>query len=52
VRTIGTGQVTLVAGAGVTLEAESGFLATANQFGVLTLYQVSIDTWAIMGGKA
>jgi len=52
IRGIGTGVVSIVAGSGVTLQAEGGLVTTAAQYGAMTIYQSSLDVWAVIGGKA
>ena len=44
----GAGQVTLTAGAGVTIEAVPG-LKVAAQFGVFSLLKVATNTWLAFG---
>ena len=47
----GAGQVTLVAGAGVTLNSAAG-LKTASQYSVVELLMVSANTWLVYGRTA
>lgn len=48
----GAGQVTLVAGAGVTLNSRGGLLASAGQFAVLFAKKVATNTWTVGGDLA
>jgi hypothetical protein len=47
----GAGQVTVAAGAGVTLK-KPGTLKTRVQESVLALHKVGTDTWRVMGDAA
>lgn len=50
VHQLGAGQVTVAAGAGVTLNVPSGFTAkTRNQYSEVMVTQVSLNTWEITG---
>jgi hypothetical protein len=46
---LGTGNTTIVAGAGVTLYSANGYLVFSGQFSGATLYQRGLNTWVIMG---
>lgn len=48
-RQTGAGQITIVAGAGVTLEAAGALLITTQQFSVATFYKNTLNTLAVMG---
>ena len=48
-RQMGAGQVTLVAGSGVTLQSAGGALKSRVQFAPITLIKVATNTWAVMG---
>ena len=50
VRQAGAGTTTIVAGAGVTVNASS--LVSAGQHATLTLKKVGVDTWDLMGATA
>ena len=48
----GTGQTTIQAGAGVTLNSAGGLLALANQYSTVTLIKKAINTWLVAGDLA
>lgn len=48
----GAGQVTIVAGAGVTLQSAGGLVATAAQYAVCQAFQVATNTWVLFGNLA
>lgn len=48
----GAGAVTIVAGAGVTLNAAGGKVATAAQYGVCQLFQNTLNVWTLFGNLA
>jgi hypothetical protein len=45
----GAGQVTVAAGAGVTIFSAGGALKLAAQYAGATLYRISQDTWFLVG---
>lgn len=48
----GAGQVTILAGAGVTLQSAGGKVATAAQYAVASAIKVGANTWLLMGNLA
>jgi len=48
----GAGQVTLVAGAGVTINSLSGNLKITGQYGVVRLYKQATNVWVADGNLA
>jgi hypothetical protein len=48
-RQMGTGQVTIAAGSGVTLQSADNALKSRVQFAPITLIKVATNTWAVMG---
>lgn len=48
----GAGQVTLLAGAGVTLRSAGGKVATAAQYAVASAIKIAINTWLLTGNLA
>jgi len=49
IRQMGSGQVTIVAASGVTLQSADNALKSRAQFALITLIKVDTDTWAVMG---
>lgn len=49
---IGSGQVTLVAGSGVTLQSADGLLKTRAQFSTISIRKRDTDTWLVVGDVA
>lgn len=49
VRQVGAGQVTIVAGAGVTLRSAGGALKLRAQYSAASLLKVATDTWSVQG---
>jgi hypothetical protein len=45
----GTGQVTIVAGSGVTLNSKDGNLKISGRYGAATCKKVATDTWDVIG---
>ena len=45
----GAGQVTIVAGAGVTLRSDSSKLKIASQYSAATLVKIASDEWMVFG---
>lgn len=48
----GAGQVTVVAGSGVTLHASGAYVASAAQYAVMGLTKRSANTWTLSGERA
>lgn len=48
----GAGQVTVLAGSGVTLHASSSHVASAAQYAVMTLTKRSANLWTLSGDRA
>lgn len=48
----GAGQVTVVAGSGVTLRSAGGKVASSAQYAVATLLKVAVNTWTLFGNLA
>lgn len=48
----GAGQTTIVAGAGVTINSDSGLLAIATQFSAATLMRRGANEWYLIGNLA
>lgn len=46
---LGAGQVTIVAGSGVTLRSQGSKLKLAGQYAVATCVKIATDTWAVVG---
>ena len=46
---LGAGQVTVTAGAGVTLRSEGSKLKTKGQYSVATCCKIATDTWVVIG---
>lgn len=46
---LGTGQVTITAGAGVTLRSAGSKLKTNGQYAVATCCKIATDTWVVVG---
>ncbi|MDZ4785573.1 MAG: hypothetical protein SGJ02_05795 [bacterium] len=46
----GTGQTTLVAGAGVTIRSAAPVLTLANQYSFITLVKIGTNEWGAVGG--
>jgi len=46
---LGVGQVTVTAGAGVTLRSEGSKLKTKGQYAVVTCAKILTDTWVVVG---
>jgi hypothetical protein len=46
---LGAGQVTITAGAGVTLRSAGSKLKTSAQFAVATCAKIASDTWVVVG---
>ena len=46
---LGAGQVTITAGAGVTLNSSGSKLKTKDQFSVATCAKIATDTWVVVG---
>jgi hypothetical protein len=46
---LGAGQVTITAGAGVTLRSEGSKLKTKGQYAVATCAKILSDTWVVVG---
>ena len=46
---LGAGQVTVTAGAGVTLRSANSRLKTATQYAVVTCCKIATDTWVVIG---
>lgn len=46
---IGAGQVTITAGAGVTLRSSGSKLKTKDQYAVATCCKIASDTWVVVG---
>lgn len=49
---LGAGQVTITAGAGVTLRSQGSKLKTNGQFSVATCCKIGTDTWVVVGNLA
>lgn len=49
---LGAGQVTVTAGAGVTLRSQGSKLKTAGQYAVATCCKIATDTWVVIGNLA
>jgi hypothetical protein len=49
---LGAGQVTVAAGAGVTLSAFSSKVKIAGQYGIATLLKTATDTWVLFGNTS
>lgn len=45
----GAGKVTVVAGAGVTINSRGGVFSTAGQYAVMQLKKVDTDVWTVLG---
>lgn len=48
----GAGQVTVAGGAGVTVNAEGGLVASADQHAVMALTKDAANTWTLSGSRA
>jgi len=46
---LGAGQVTITAGAGVTLRSQGSKLKTSAQYAVATCCKIATDTWVVIG---
>lgn len=46
---LGAGQVTIAAGAGVTLQSAGSKLKTSAQYAVATCCKIATDTWVVVG---
>ena len=46
---LGAGQVTITAGAGVTLRSSGNKLKTKDQYSVATCAKIATDTWVVVG---
>lgn len=46
---LGAGQVTIAAGAGVTIRSQGSRLKLAGQYAVATVVKIATDTWAAVG---
>ncbi|NBQ44932.1 MAG: hypothetical protein EBU37_02595 [Actinobacteria bacterium] len=46
---LGAGQVTITAGAGVTLRSSGSKLKTKDQYAVATCCKIATDTWVVVG---
>lgn len=49
---LGAGQVTITAGAGVTLRSAGSKLKTSAQYAVATCCKIATDTWVVIGSLA
>ena len=49
---LGAGQVTITAGAGVTLRSAGSKLKTSAQYAVATCCKIDTDTWVVVGNLA
>ena len=49
---LGAGQVTIAAGAGVTLRSSGSKLKTHSQYAVATCCKIATDTWVVIGNLA
>jgi hypothetical protein len=49
---LGAGQVTITAGAGVTLRSNGSKLKTNGQYAVATCCKIASDTWVVIGNLA
>jgi hypothetical protein len=49
---LGAGQVTITAGAGVTLRSAGSKLKTNGQYAVATCCKIATDTWVVIGNLA
>ena len=49
---LGAGQVTITAGAGVTLNSSGSKLKTKDQYSVATCAKIATDTWVVVGNLA
>jgi len=49
---LGAGQVTIAAGAGVTLRSSGNKLKTHSQYAVATCCKIDTDTWVVIGNLA
>lgn len=49
---LGAGQVTITAGAGVTLRSAGSKLKTKEQYAVATCCKIATDTWVVIGNLA
>lgn len=49
---LGAGQVTIAAGAGVTLRSNGSKLKTNGQYAVATCCKIASDTWVVIGNLA
>lgn len=49
---LGAGQVTITAGAGVTLRSAGSKLKTNGQYALATCVKIATDTWAVVGNVA
>ena len=49
---LGAGQVTITAGAGVTLRSSGSKLKTKDQYAVTTCAKIATDTWVVVGNLA
>ena len=49
---LGAGQVTITAGAGVTLRSSGSKLKTKDQYSVATCAKIASDTWVVVGNLA
>jgi hypothetical protein len=49
---LGAGQVTITAGAGVTLRSGGSKLKTKEQYAVATCCKIATDTWVVIGNLA
>lgn len=48
----GAGQVTIVAGSGVTIHSSNGFFATTARYSVISVWQQDIDVWWVSGERS
>lgn len=48
----GAGQVTIAAGAGVTLHSAGGLVATSAQYAVVQIFQNTANVWTLFGSLA
>lgn len=48
----GAGQVTIVGGSGVTVNAADGYTKTAKQYAVVAAKRVASDVWTLIGYRA
>jgi hypothetical protein len=52
IRQVGAGQITIVAGAGVTLRSRANALKIAGQYGAASLLKIATNTWSVQGDLA